>query len=263
MSTIGILGGVGPEAGLTLHQHIINSTKNQKHPACDQEHLTVYHLSCSELITDRTEFLKGNTTNPAIGAAQVIERFEAIAKSQNERIIVGVPCNTFHAPKIWAHFTKLIADKKIENIEVLHMIELTKEALLQQNPDLKKVGLLSTTGTRQARVYQEILEPFGIEVIEVPERMQQSVHDAIYHPDWGIKSSKHDKAKTRLLFEGFAKTLKDYEAQAIILGCTEIPLVLQEAQFDNVPLIDPMKALADELVRLSIAPKHKPKVGRG
>jgi len=60
-------GGVGPLAGVELHNKIIEYTLTD---GTDQSHLKVYHLSCPSFIPDRTEFLLGNiNTNPAQGNA--------------------------------------------------------------------------------------------------------------------------------------------------------------------------------------------------
>ena len=55
-------------------------------------------------------------------------------------------------------------------------------------PSAKRIGLMSTTGTRESRVYRDLLEPQGYEVLEVPAAAQVDVHETIYNQDWGINS---------------------------------------------------------------------------
>ena len=91
--TIGIVGGVGPYAGLDLNEKIFRLTKAMT----DQEHLNVLLFSMSSKIVDRTDYLiKKIKKNPAYGIYDVLVRLE-----QGGAEIVGIPCNTSHAPEIW------------------------------------------------------------------------------------------------------------------------------------------------------------------
>ncbi|MBT8073778.1 MAG: aspartate racemase, partial [Xanthomonadales bacterium] len=83
---IGIVGGVGPYAGLDLVRNIFDQTLART----DQEHLDVVMLSMPSSITDRTEYLIGqNGENPGLGIADVIKRLEAAGAT-----VAGIPCNT-------------------------------------------------------------------------------------------------------------------------------------------------------------------------
>ncbi|KAG7400737.1 hypothetical protein PHYBOEH_004543 [Phytophthora boehmeriae] len=133
---LGICGGVGPAAGLLLHQLILENTDSAGE---DQGHLNVSHFSRSEDMTDRTEFLayvassSADATdsdsdsassgcespcdvikkyiqvskpveNPACGMARTFAMMHAAATAGRARLVVGVPCNTFHARPIWDEF---------------------------------------------------------------------------------------------------------------------------------------------------------------
>jgi len=114
----------------------------------------------------------------------------------------------------------------------------------------KKIGLMSTTGTREVGVYRKIFEPLGFEIVEVPEENQDELHDTIYNKKFGIKTKNSPVTpRARENFEKYLGILKKSGAEAVILGCTEIPLALPEKEFDGVPLVDPMFALARALVR--------------
>jgi len=165
----------------------------------------------------------------------------------NQQGVIGVPCNTFHAPKIFDRFRELVG--QIDGVSVVHMLEETAALIKELFPELRKVGLLSTTGTRNVGVYRQILEPMGFEVIEVPETIQADVHDAIYNREWGVKAVTPVTEQARSSFEGFIRTLNDLGAEAVILGCTEIPLAMPERVFEGTRLIDPVDALARALVR--------------
>ncbi|MFA6458424.1 MAG: aspartate/glutamate racemase family protein [Patescibacteria group bacterium] len=160
-----------------------------------------------------------------------------------------MPCNTFHAPKVWDRFVELAQDEKL-NVELVHMLRETADFVKANFPNAKKIGLMSTTGTRQVGVYREIFEPLGFEIVEVPSEFQGELHDTIYNPQFGIKAkSSPVTPQARANFEKYLGILKGVGAEVVILGCTEIPLALPEKNFDGMPLVDPMLALARALVR--------------
>ncbi len=68
------------------------------------------------------------------------------------------------------------------------MTEETVQFIKKIFPGAGKIGLLSTTGTRKAGVYNHVLEPLGFNIIEIPGNMQDELHDSIYNKEWGIKA---------------------------------------------------------------------------
>jgi aspartate racemase len=238
-------GGVGPLAGVELHKKIIEYTLTD---GTDQSHLEVYHLSCSRYIPDRTEFLLGNiNTNPAQGMFRTIQIAGRALEFAGKEAVAGIPCNTFHAPEIFSPFLELLKRNKI-NVAVLHMLKETAALILQIAPGAKNIGLMSTTGTRTAGVYNMILQPLGFKIIQVPPEVQAELHDSIYNKDWGIKAVTPVSSRVRNNFINYAQLLVDRGAEAIILGCTEIPLALWERELAGVVLIDPVAALARALI---------------
>lgn len=238
-------GGVGPLAGVELHKKIIEYTLTD---GSDQSHLEVYHLSCSSFIPDRTEFLLGNiNTNPARGMFRTIQIAGQAAEITGKEAVAGIPCNTFHAPEIFNPFLELLKMNKT-NVAVLHMLKETAALIRQIAPGAKTIGLMSTTGTRTAGVYNMILQPLGFTIIQVAPELQAELHDSIYNKDWGIKAVTPVSSRARDNFIKYAQLLKEQGAEAIILGCTEIPLALWERKLAGVDLIDPVTALARALI---------------
>lgn len=243
---IAVGGGVGPMAGVELHKKIIEQTKTD---GTDQDHFEVHHLSRSHDIEDRTKYLLGETEkNPAEGMLRTAKALEKAAEIAGKEAVLGVPCNTFHAPKIFDYFLELLKKENI-NIQVINMIKETGSFLKKNFSKAKKIGLMSTTGTRQVRVYNEVLEPFGFEIEEVPEEMQEELHNSIYNKKWGIKAKSPVSEKARNNFLKYVGILQKQGSEAIILGCTEIPLALPEMEINNTPLIDPVLILAKALIR--------------
>jgi len=250
-----IIGGVGPMAGVGLHSEIIQQTKTD---GTDQTHLAVIHLSFSESIEDRTEYLLSNKgENPAHGALRVAQGAYLAARELGKDVVIGVPCNTFHAPQIFDKFLSLLKQDNI-SVDVVHMLAETANYIAAALPKVKNIGLMSTTGTRQVGVYRNIFEPRGINIIEVDEKEQSNLHETIYDKTKGIKAVSPVTSWAVDNFRKFANQLINNGAEAIILGCTEIPLALSEKTFNNVPLIDPVYVLARSLIKAAAPEKLKP-----
>ena len=242
---IGIVGGVGPYAGLDLAEKIFDQTI----ASADQEHLPVALLSVPEKIAERTEFILGNTAvNPAIALVEVISKLEHLGAA-----VVGIPCNTAHAPQI---FDVIIGklEEADSTVHLLHMIEECAKFIRKRHPRINAVGALSTTGTHAAGVYPHFLEREGLSVLQPAEKLQNEIHAAIYDPEYGIKARSNpvtEKARDKLL-NGIL-SLQRAGAQAIILGCTEIPLAIKDKTVGGTPMIDPTLVLARALIK-SVAP---------
>jgi len=248
---IGIVGGIGPYAGLDLLKKVFDNTMANS----DQEHLDTLLLSMPSKIEDRTEYLIGKIKiNPAYAIVEVLLKLQEIGV-----VVAGIPCNTAHSKEI---FTIIQSELKKHqcSIKVLHMIDETVSFISINHPNITKVGVLSTTGTYKSAVYKLQLLSKGFEVI-VPslEIQEKYIHPAIYHPSYGIKASSdpiQPQARKNLM-QGVL-FLKDQGAQALILGCTEIPLAITESKIYDMLTIDPNYVLARALIQYSNPDKLKP-----
>ncbi len=246
MKGIIIGGGVGPMAGVELHKKIINSTKTS---GTDQDHLDIVHLSFSSRVNDRTKFLlEGNECNPGGKMAEYVTAAADIHELNGKGSVAGVPCNTFHAEKIFSEYSEKIRMSG-KNIRIVNMIEETVLYLKSEFSKGSRIGLLSTTGTRKTALYKGYLEKAGFELVQVDEEDQDSVHDIIYNKGWGIKAKSPVTSLAVNKSEFYASILTDKGACCIILGCTEFPLSLTGGEFKGIPLVDPVNVLARALVR--------------
>ena len=248
---IGIVGGIGPYAGLDLLRKVFDNTIAGK----DQDHIDAMLLSMPSSILDRTEYLVGKVKeNPGLAIAEVAKRLEMAGA-----MVAGIPCNTAHVSEI---FQPILDELLMEccRIKVLHMIHETVSFLAGTFPKIKRIGVLSTTGTYLNSVYKDALEAKGYEVFRPRFEMQeQLIHPAIYHPEYGIKSVSNpvqSRAKNKLL-EGFIY-LKERGAEAVILGCTEIPIAFPEKNIEGMVAIDPTTVLARALIQYDTPEKLKP-----
>jgi aspartate racemase len=144
-------------------------------------------------------------------------------------------------------------------LQLLHMIEETAVFLRHHYPHVQRVGILSTTGTYRTRLYPQALAQMGLTAV-VPELAMQErlVHTAVYHPHYGIKANGAATVTARANLLTACQTLQAQGAQAIILGCTEMPLAITETQVDDLLVVDPTLILARALLREANATKLKP-----
>jgi len=114
---------------------------------------------------------------------------------------------------------------------------------------LKKVGLLGTKFTMEQDFYKERLkEKHGIDVIVPDEKERDIVHNAIYKEliSGIIKDDSREK------FKEIIKNLKNNGAEGVILGCTEIPLLIKEKD-SPIPVFDTMMLHAKKAVDIALA----------
>ena len=220
---IGIIGGMGPLATCDLFQKIVLYTEAK----CDQEHPRVC-VDSNTNIADRTAALLGGGANPVPEMVKSARRLEAIGAE-----LLVMPCNTAHS------FYDDVAASV--SVPVLHMIALTRDAL--KSGGVKCAGLLATDGTVQTGIYQRTFSGSGIDLLVPDGEEQAAVMDVIYN---GVKAGdmSHDTAAFRKTCEHLIAR----GAEALILGCTELPPAFDLYHLDY-PNVDPTLELARGAIR--------------
>jgi len=249
--TIGIVGGVGPFAGLDLNEKIFRQTLAGR----DQEHLNVILISYGAHITDRTAYLIGKEKiNPAKGIYRTLAVLEDAGV-----YAAGIPCNTSHAPAIWDEILFLL-NKNNHTIKLVNMIEETGSFIKSKFPDVHTIGILGTTGTMLSEVYSKILSTHGYKIIYPDRKIQDNkVHKAVYDGEYGIKAQSYPVSnQARSDLREAVDHLVSKNADAIVLGCTEIPLAVKESKIKEVPLIDATLILARSLIKIAAPEKLQP-----
>jgi len=222
---IGILGGMGPEATIDLFYKIIKFTPAEK----DQDHLRII-IDNNPKIPDRTAAILEKGKDPLPALRKTAKNLE---KAGADFIII--PCNTAH------YFLPLIQESV--KIPILNMIEEAAKETQQRIPQIQKVGLLASVGIYKTEIYHQHFKKFNIEVISPEEKDKEEVMKAIYAVKAGNLSEEIKKNILKI-----AQKLIDKGAEAIISGCTEIPLILKEGDV-SVTIIDPTQVLAKVAIR--------------
>ncbi|MCX6553107.1 MAG: amino acid racemase [Acidobacteria bacterium] len=190
---------------------------------------------------DRTAALRGEGPSPLPYLQDAAARVAAMGATH-----MGMPCNSAHV-----FVRRARADGSWPSrVPMIDMIDCTAAAVAAGG--FTVAGVLATTGTIGSGLYQQALEARGIAAI-VPAaghgEQEGLVMEAIYGAD-GIKAGQ-TTGRPRQLLEEAARRLIRRGAQVLLLGCTEVPLVLQGGvtapDGTVVPLVDSTAALAADL----------------
>ena len=221
---VGVLGGMGPDATVDFMAKVISLTP----AAGDQDHLHMI-VDHNPTVPNRQTAILDGGEDPSPAMAEMAARLETAGAE-----FLVIPCNTAHV------FDDAI--RAAVDIPLLSIIDVTIEAIRNRAPDAGAVGLLATNGCLAAGVYQEALTKSGFEIVLPTEDELTQLMELIYSVKGGDKGKPVRDAMGTL-----ANALEARGAQAIIAGCTEIPLVLDDSML-SVPLI----SSTDELARRTV-----------
>jgi aspartate racemase len=234
---LGVVGGVGPAATVDFMGKLVRNTP----AARDQDHIKVM-VEHNPQIPDRTDALLGNGDDPTLAlyaACKVLEEGGAD--------LIAIPCNTAHA------FVGQI--QAALRVPIVNMLGCTADYLRETFPGLREVGVLATSGTLASGVYEQSLAARGFVQIAPAAPAQVRLMNAIYGPR-GAKAGYTSGE----CGDDLAAALDDLVAQGtqvIVLGCTELPLLLRDAVLACpggrvVRLVDPTDVLARACVTAAL-----------
>jgi aspartate racemase len=224
---IGIIGGMGPEATIDLFRKIVKVTPARR----DQEHLRIL-IDCNPKIPDRVKAIferAESPVGPLIAAAKNLERSGAD--------LLLIPCNA-------AHYYHAEVAKKV-SVPVLHMIEETARYCRRKFPRLETFGLLAGSSTVALGLYAQAFQKVRKKILNPRPETQDKVMNCIYE----IKAGNLGAQVKEELLQA-AQELAEAGAQAILLGCTEVPLVLQDGDLP-LPFVDPTQVVAEISVAMA------------
>jgi aspartate racemase len=234
---IGIIGGVGPYAGLHLHKCILDQTET----TCDQEHLPVLHINHASEVPDRTEFLLGKIReNPA---QNLIQQIELLYRSGAR--VIGIPCNTAHADPIYRDI--LNHSRNLQGLILINMIDELFQELVRKG--IKKTGLLATLGSYRSRLFNGYAEKYDIEVVSPENDTQELIHDTIYNRLDGLKSTGLMNSRINKEYYSIIQSYREQDIQSIILGCTEISMAFPSVNGEKINTFKTIDILATALIR--------------
>jgi len=229
MQRLGILGGMGPAASAEFVTRLIAQT-----PAThDQQHIP-FVLWNEPRIPDRSQAMQDGNNAPLLWLLQGIQALKTVGCDH-----VVIPCNSAH---YWYDdMTKM-------GVPITHIVDSIADQLRELQLANTTIGIMGTQGTINNGIYQYRLEQQGWRCL-VPDRAEMDffVQPAI---DF-IKAGKIGESQVLLM--QVIHSLIDRGAQAVVLGCTELPLSIGIASEQGVPIVNSI----DSLVQAVIKNQHK------
>jgi len=213
---------------LSVFQRILQHTPASK----DQEHLRIL-IDNNPKIPERLPAILGNGPDPV---PMMVSSAEALLRAGAEFIII--PC-------ISAHYFLPDLRRKIQ-LPILSMLDETAKAIKVSKPAIRVVGVLAAEGTMKVGLFQNRLSEEGIQTI-IPEGDDRAeVQISIFK----IKDTRArpDRQEISRKFGEIGKNLICRGAEAILIGCTEISLVMNPGSF-VVKGFDALTILAKAAVR--------------
>lgn len=223
---VGVIGGVGPAATVCFLDLVVRHTAAER----DQDHLDLVVLQHAS-IPDRTAYILGRSADdPGPVMAADARRLERLGVG-----FVVVPCNTAH------HFTDEVA--AAVGVPVLSIVDETADEVVQRG-GVARVGVLATSGTLAASVYQRAFAARGVEAL-VPDDAEQDVVMRIIY-----EQVKAGRPADVAALHGVADALQARGADVVVLGCTELSVVAAEHDLlADARYVDSLDVLARRTVQ--------------
>jgi aspartate racemase len=229
MKTIGLLGGMSWESTQSYYR-AINEAVREQLGGLHSAKIVLYSVDFAEIETLQVQGDWEKAGELLAAAASAVERAGAD--------FLVICTNTMHkvAPAIAAGIS----------LPILHIADATADELMAQG--VKKVGLLGTRFTMEQAFYKDRLIARGIAVV-VPDQADRDHVNRVIYEELCLGAIKAD---SRALYLDIIHRLQLQGAEAVILGCTEIALLVQQSD-TPVALFDTTAIHAQQAVRLALA----------
>lgn len=231
MKTMGLIGGMSWESSIEYYR-IINETVKERLGGLHSCKSLMYSVDFAEIeaLQHRGEWDKATV--------MMVDAAKRLEKGGADFIIICT--NTMH----------LMADEieKQVSIPLLHIADATAEGLKAHG--IQRVGLLGTRFTMEKDFYRgKLIEKHGLDVLIPPEKEREQVHRIIYDE----LCRGEIKAPSKDVYEQIITRLFQEGAEGIILGCTEIGLLVKDGD-SPIPLFDTTRIHATAAVDFALAP---------
>lgn len=231
MKTIGVIGGLGPQATMDFEervhkvaQKLIPQFVNRGYPP-----MLVYYFRHAPMILAPD----GSTPSVLEPDPRLLEAAKIVGSHADFLVI------TSNTPHFFKKQIEVAAGRPI-----LSIVDVTIEEIKRRQ--LKNVGILAIGDTLKHKLYQNRLDEIGVAWIAIPEELAQKLDESI----WAVMEGENSEKLT-----GPAKKAINYlraqGTEGIILGCTEIPLLLQ-APTEEPDWLNPSQLLAEAAIRYAL-----------
>lgn len=227
MKTVGIIGGIGPESTIEYYRQIITSYRKHEGDG-NYPQIIINSINMKKMLD-----LIGNRSFDEVANYLAAE----IRKLADAGADFGVMAsNTPH-----------IVFEKVRRVSSLPLISIV-EATCDKARDigLRRLGLFGTKFTMQGGFYNEVLSQYDIETITPEEPDQHYIHNK--YMEELIKGVIHTDTRNGLL-EIVDKIKQSHDVQGLILGGTELPLILEKEDVSDIHLLDTTEIHVESILK--------------
>lgn len=220
---------MGPSASADLYLRIIKYSQQKYNAVQDSDYPPIIIVSLAMSGFDETGIVDEDLVKNQL--ADGVKKLEAAGAD-----FIIIACNTVHV--FYEQMQSAI------KIPILNIIEETKKKVSEAG--FKKVGLFSSESTNKLGLYQNNFKQSGIEIISADDN-QQKILDNVIENVMGGKQGAEDVKNLKKIAKDYAKK----GAEAVVMGCTEIPLAINQLQI-NIQLFDTTQIIAESAVNFSL-----------
>ena len=227
MKTAGLLGGMSYESTIQYYK-LINKKINNRLGNLNSAKILLYSFNFEEI-----EALQRNGEWDKSGDLLGVQ---AKHLQDANADFIAICTNTMH--KLIDNINKYI------NIDILHISDTVGTEIKKHN--LKNVLLLGTKFTMEEDFYKKILvEKYGINVTIPNEKDRNTIHDIIYKE---LCVGITNEASRNSFLDTITKSINTENIDGVILGCTEIQMLINQEDFDSIKIFDSTEIHCDYIV---------------
>lgn len=225
MKRIGIIGGMGPESTIMYYRDLIHTYHDI------DDHNTPEIIIFSINLED---FIRMQESGNKKGQLEILSHALHILESSSVDLII-MAANTPHV-----FYPEL---SEMTEIPIISIVEESAKETYKVSRT-KKAGLLGTILTMEASFYPDIYKKYGLEVF-IPDAHDRSIINYIIYNEL-VKGIIHEHSKNSLQ-KIIDKMIENHSIDTLILGCTELPLILENSDLD-IQIINTLKIHVKSIV---------------
>ena len=228
MKKIGLVGGLGPESTLDYYRLIIGAFRERK--SFDYPEILVYSVNLSEGLN----LMEGRRWDALVD--WLLHKVEALARAGAE--LAAICSNSPHVV-----FEEV---RQRSPLPLVSIVEAARDEAASRGS--KRPGLLGTAFTMQADFYPETFRGRGMQMVVPPVDDQALIHRKLFTEiELGVFK---DETRDQLLGV-VERMIRRDGIDAVVLGCTELPLILTKDEF-GIPFLNTTAVHVDAIVRTAL-----------
>lgn len=225
MKTIGIIGGLSWHSSLQMYEYINRYVADK-----------LGEYNCAKVVLVNVNLQDAFITRFNEQGQVILEGAKQIEATECDFYMICSNTMHKHVPLLEQHV----------KTPLLHIADATADEILKQGK--KKIGLMGTRITMESDFYKGRLESKGLDVLIPNEKDRQFIDDVLFH-ETGFGIVKEESSQK---FYKIAQALVEAGAEGVILGCTEIGMLMQQEHTD-IPLFDTTIIHAETAAKMAIA----------